>query len=140
MNYWYFKSEPNCWSWQQQVARKARGEPWDGVRNYQARNNMRAMQVDDLGLFYHSIGPKEFVGIVKVIRLAYPDHTAIDDPRWEMVNVAAVKELTKPVTLADMKANDRLEQMEFLRQGRLSVGPVTAAEFKEILRMSGTKL
>lgn len=139
MKYWYFKSEPNCWNWDEQLARGAKGEPWDGVRNYQARNNMRDMKKGDLGLFYHSVGPKEFVGVVKVIREARPD-TTTDDPRWEMVDVAAVQSFARPISLDEVKNHPDLAGMQFVKQGRLSVGPVEKKEFETILKLAGTKI
>ena len=98
MRYWLFKSEPDTWGWDDQVAKGDVGEEWDGVRNYQARNNMRAMELGDLGFFYHSNIGKEVVGIVEVCALAHPDSTT-DDPRWECVDIKAVRPLAKPVTL-----------------------------------------
>jgi predicted RNA-binding protein with PUA-like domain len=134
--FWLFKSEPDAFSWEQQKGRGKTGEPWTGVRNYLARNNMRAMKKGDLGFFYHSNIGKEVVGIVRVIKTAYPepgDETA----KWEIVDVEAVRDLPKPVTLADVKANPKLEKMSLVTCMRLSVQPVTADEWMEICRMGG---
>ena len=107
MAYWLFKSEPNTWSWDQQVAKGDAGEEWDGVRNYQARNNMREMKVGDLGFFYHSLSEKAVVGVVEVCAEAHPDSTT-DDERWECVDIKAIAPFPKPVTLSDVKAEPRL--------------------------------
>ncbi|MEX0971345.1 MAG: EVE domain-containing protein [Paracoccaceae bacterium] len=136
MNYWLFKSEPETWGWDAQVARGEAGEEWDGVRNYQARNNMRAMEPGDLGFFYHSIKEKRVVGVVKVIARAHPDSTT-DDPRWECVDIAAVGPFPKPVTLDDCKAEPRLANMVLVNNTRLSVQPVTATEWQIVCDMGG---
>ncbi|MGR3541846.1 MAG: EVE domain-containing protein [Hasllibacter sp.] len=136
MRYWLFKSEPSTWSWDQQVARGEDGEEWDGVRNYQARNFMREMEVGDRGFFYHSVGEKAVVGIVEVLAAAHPDSTT-DDPRWECVDIKAVEALPRPVTLADIKSREDLSEMALVRQSRLSVSPVTEAEWAAIRRMGG---
>ena len=135
MAYWLFKSEPGAWSWAQQVARGAKGEPWNGVRNYQANNNMKAMRKGDLGFFYHSVNEKSIVGIVEVIREHHPDPT---DPtgRFGLVTVRAVKPLPQPVSLAQIKAEPRLQEMALVRQSRLSVVPVSDAQWALILKMS----
>ncbi len=138
MAYWLFKSEPNTWSWDQQIAKGDAGEEWDGVRNYQARNNMREMKVGDKGFFYHSLKDKEIVGIVEVCAEAHPDSTT-DDERWECVDIKAIKPVPTPVTLAEIKANPKLEDMVLVNNSRLSVQPVTPAEWKEICRMGGVK-
>ena len=135
MRHWLFKSEPSVWSWDDQVARGAAGEPWDGVRNYQARNMMREMAVGDLGFFYHSQSEKAVVGTVRVIAEARPDPTT-DDPRWECVDIAAEAPLPAPVTLARIKAEPRLAEMALVRTSRLSVQPVTAAEWTLVMEMS----
>ncbi|MDO5613364.1 MAG: EVE domain-containing protein [Paracoccus sp. (in: a-proteobacteria)] len=137
MNYWLFKSEPDVFSWDDLVARGAAGEQWDGVRNYQARNNMRAMAVGDRGLFYHSNIGKEMVGIVEVCAEAHPDSTA-DDPKWECVDVRAVKPLSQPVSLDQAKTEPRLSDMVLVTNSRLSVQPVTEAEWAVIMDLSGT--
>lgn len=136
MQYWLLKSEPDEFSFDDLVAKGDAGEEWDGVRNYQARNNMRAMQIGDLGFFYHSNIGKEIVGIAEIIALAHPDSTT-DDPRWECVDLKAVKALPKPVTLADCKASEALADMVLVNNLRLSVQPVTAQEWKIILKMGG---
>jgi predicted RNA-binding protein with PUA-like domain len=136
MQYWLFKSEPDSWSWEKQKARGKAGQQWDGVRNYQARNNMRAMQVGDLGFFYHSNQGLEVVGIVEVCALAHHD-TTTDDERWECVDIRAVKDMPKPVGLDAIKANPKLADMVLVNNSRLSVQPVSAAEWKEVCRMGG---
>jgi predicted RNA-binding protein with PUA-like domain len=138
MAYWLFKSEPDAWSWDQQVAKGAAGEEWTGVRNYQARNNMRAMRVGDRGFFYHSNEGKEIVGIVEVIAEAHPDSTA-DDPKWDCVDVRAVKPLARPVTLEMAKADPRLKDMVLVNNTRLSVQPVTEAEWRVICELGGVE-
>jgi len=136
MAYWLFKSEPSVWSWDDQVAKGAEGEEWDGVRNYQARNFMREMAVGDRGFFYHSQSARAIVGIVEICRAAHPDSTT-DDPRWECVDVRAVEALAPPVTLAEIKAEPRLSEMVLVRNSRLSVQPVTDDEWRLILEMAG---
>ncbi|MEM9524113.1 MAG: EVE domain-containing protein [Pseudomonadota bacterium] len=134
MAYWLFKSEPSVWSWKDQVARGETGEEWDGVRNYQARNNMRAMRVGDRGFFYHSQSEKAVVGIVEVCAEAHPD-TTTDDDRWECVDVKAVTAMPVPVTLDMCKKEPRLAEMALLRNSRLSVQPVTDAEWAVICEL-----
>ncbi|MDZ5699242.1 EVE domain-containing protein [Chelativorans sp. M5D2P16] len=136
MAYWLFKSEPTSWSWEMQKKKGDKGEQWDGVRNYQARNNMRQMKVGDLGFFYHSVKETSVVGIVEVIALAHPDSTT-DDPRWECVDIRAVKDMPKPVSLNDIKANPKLHDMVLVNNSRLSVQPVSEAEWREVCRMGG---
>ncbi|MFC0244617.1 EVE domain-containing protein [Falsochrobactrum ovis] len=136
MNYWLFKSEPSTWSWEMQKARGEQGEEWDGVRNYQARNNMRAMQLGDRGFFYHSNEGLEVVGIVEVCALAHPDSTT-DDPRWECVDIKAICDMPKPVTLKEVKANPKLQNMALVTSMRLSVQPVREDEWIEVCRMGG---
>jgi len=136
MKYWLFKSEPSTWSWDQQLARGDAGEEWDGVRNYQARNNMRLMEVGDRGFFYHSQTQKAIVGTVEVIAEAHPDSTT-DDPRWECVDIRAISSLEKPVTLDVCKLDPRLQDMVLVKNSRLSVQPVTAAEWRVICEMGG---
>ena len=136
MAYWLFKSEPNTWSWDQQVAKGEEGEEWDGVRNYQARNHMRTMQIGDLGFFYHSMKQKSVVGIVEVCALCHPDSTT-DDPRWECVDIKAVRSVPDPVTLEMVKAEPRLADMVLVKNSRLSVQPVTEAEWKLVCEMGG---
>ena len=134
-NYWLFKSEPHVFSYDDLTAKGQKGVEWDGVRNYAARNNMRAMQVGDLGFFYHSNDGLDIVGIAEVCAPAHPDSTT-DDPRWECVDIRAFRPVPKPVTLAEIKANPKLQEMALVRLGRLSVQPVTAAEWKEVCRMA----
>lgn len=137
MAYWLFKSEPNTWSWDDQVAAGKAGTEWDGVRNYQARNQMREMKRGDRGLFYHSVGEKQVVGIVRVSKQVHPDSTD-DSGTWECVDVAAVKPLKSPVTLKDIKANPALAGMMLVTNSRLSVQPVSDEEWAIIMEMSGT--
>ena len=139
MAYWLFKSEPSTWSWQDQLNKGDVGEGWDGVRNYQASNNMKAMEVGDLGFFYHSVNEKQIVGIVDVIETYHPDPTDASG-RFGMVTVRAVKTVTKPVTLAEMKAEPALEDFALIRQSRLSVVPVDEAQWQLILKMADTVL
>ncbi len=136
MRYWLMKSEPSTWSWDDQVAAGDAGEEWDGVRNYQARNNMRAMAIGDRAFFYHSQKDKAVVGIVEVIAEAHPDSTT-DDPRWDCVDVRAVSPLKRAVTLDEIKADPRLSQMILARNPRLSVQPVTATEWRVIRELGG---
>lgn len=138
MNYWLFKSEPDTWSWDQQVAKGDAGEEWGGVRNYQARNNMRAMKIGDRGFFYHSNVGKEVVGIVEVCAESAPDSTT-DDPRWDCVHIRAIKPLVHPVTLEDCKVQPGLEKMVLANNTRLSVQPVTAEEWQIVCRMGGVE-
>ena len=135
-NFWLFKSEAETWSWAQQQARGAKGEPWTGVRNYQARNHMRAMKLGDLGFFYHSGGERCVVGIVKV---SSPLHADADDDtgKWECVDVTAVVALPSPVTLEDIKAEPELAEMVLVKNSRLSVQPVTVEEWQAVCVMAG---
>lgn len=133
MNYWLIKSEPFKYSWDTFV-NDGRGT-WDGVRNYQARNNLAAMREGDLALFYHSTEGKEIVGIAKVVREHYPDPT-VDDPRWVVVDFAPVQALPKPVTLAQIKADERLHNMALLKLSRLSVSPVRPEEFDVLVGLA----
>lgn len=135
MNYWLFKSEPSVFSFEALKAKGKAGTQWDGVRNYAARNNMKAMQIGDLGFFYHSNEGLNIVGIAEVCALAHPD-TTTDDPRWECVDIRAFKDVPKPVTLEQVKANPKLAEMALVRLGRLSVQPVKPAEWKEVCRMA----
>jgi len=137
MSYWLAKSEPSKFPWTQLVRDKR--TIWDGVRNFEARNNLRAMKKGDLVLFYHSNDGKEIVGIAKVVKEAYPDASA-DEGDWSAVDLAPHKALEKPVTLAQIKADKKLANMSLLRRSRLSVVPVTAAEFSHIVELSETKL
>jgi predicted RNA-binding protein with PUA-like domain len=132
--YWLFKTEPEVFSWEMLKARGKKGEPWDGVRNFQARKNMVEMKIGDLGFFYHTGEDKEIVGILKVSGLAHPDPKD-DTGVWKCVDVVALEALPKPVTLAAVKANPKLAVMVLTRNARLSVQPVTAAEWAEVCRM-----
>ncbi|NWG70683.1 MAG: EVE domain-containing protein [Parvularculaceae bacterium] len=136
MAYWLLKSEPSDWSWAEQVKKGARGAPWTGVRNPQARANMRAMKKGDLGFFYHTGDEKSVVGVVKVVKEAYADPA---DEAWPLVDVAAVEALARPVTLAAVKAEPKLAQMVLVRNSRLSVQPVTEAEWSSVRKMGGLK-
>ncbi|WP_431297814.1 EVE domain-containing protein [Tabrizicola sp. BL-A-41-H6] len=136
MNHWLLKSEPDEFGWDHLTAKGAAGEEWTGVRNYQARNNMRAMKVGDLGFFYHSNIGKEIVGIVEVCRESEPDSTA-DDLRWDCVRVRAVRPFMRAVTLEDCKVEPGLEAMVLVKNTRLSVQPVTPEEWKIVCRMGG---
>ncbi|OUD09724.1 ubiquinol-cytochrome C reductase [Marivivens niveibacter] len=136
MAYWLFKSEPDVWGWDHQVAKGDKGEEWNGVRNYQARNNMRAMKLGDQGFFYHSRSGLEIVGIVEICAESHPDSTT-DDERWDCVDVRAVKPLKRAVTLEQIKQDDRLKDMVLLKNSRLSVQPVTADEWKIICDLGG---
>ncbi|MEH6360222.1 MAG: EVE domain-containing protein [Amylibacter sp.] len=138
MAYWLFKSEPNTWGWDKQVAKGAAGEEWDGVRNYQARNFMRQMAVGDLGFFYHSVNEKRIVGIIEVSAECHADSTT-DDPRWECVDIRAVADMPDPVTLVQIKADPRLTDMILVRNSRLSVQPVTEREWQIICDLGGYK-
>ncbi|NNE52038.1 MAG: EVE domain-containing protein [Sulfitobacter sp.] len=138
MAYWLFKSEPNTWGWDDQVAKGDDGEEWDGVRNYQARNFMREMKIGDLGFFYHSMKEKSVVGIVKIIAEAHPDSTT-DDDRWECVDIKAVRPFKTPVSLDQIKADERLSNMVLVNNSRLSVQPVTEAEWRVVCDMGDTR-
>ncbi|MEL6119280.1 MAG: EVE domain-containing protein [Pseudomonadota bacterium] len=136
MQYWLFKSEPNTWSWDDQTNKGEVGEEWDGVRNYQARNFMRQMEIGDRGFFYHSMKEKSVVGIVEVIAKSHPDSTT-EDPRWDCVDIKAVAPVARPVTLDEIKADPRLGDMVLVKNSRLSVQPVTAAEWQIVCAMAG---
>jgi predicted RNA-binding protein with PUA-like domain len=133
---WLFKSEPETWSWAQQKAKGVGGEPWNGVRNFQAAGNMKAMKRGDSGFFYHSGLERRIVGIVEVIG-EYRLDPADPDGRFGLVTVKAVRDMPKPVTLMEIKANLKLAGMVLVRNSRLSVQPVTAEEWKTVCRMGG---
>jgi len=135
MAYWLVKSEPGTWSWDDQVKAKVTG--WDGVRNYQAANNMKAMALGDLCFFYHSVNEKQIVGIVEVSKLYRPDPSD-ESGRFGMVDVKAVKPFQRPVTLAEIKAEPRLKDLALVRQSRLSVLPVSREEWALICKMGQT--
>ena len=137
INYWLFKSEPSCWSWNMQMDKKT--TCWDGVRNYQASNNMKAMRVGDLGFFYHSISEKKIVGIVRVIKEYYPDHTDASG-RFGMVDVEAVTPVTRPLSLAEIKEDPRLSDLALIKQSRLSVLPVSKDHWTLLCALTETTL
>lgn len=136
MAYWLFKSEPDVFSFDDLVKKGKAGEEWTGVRNYQARNNMRAMKLGERGFFYHSNIGKAVVGVVEVCRGVHPDSTA-DNPTWECVDVRAVTAAAKPVTLDEIKVEKPLAKMVLVNNSRLSVQPVTAEEFAHICKLAG---
>jgi predicted RNA-binding protein with PUA-like domain len=138
MAYWLFKTEPETFSWEMQKKRGAKGEPWSGVRNFQAAKNMKAMAKGDLGFFYHSGDDREIVGIVEVISTYKPDPTD-ETGRFGLVDVKAVKDFAKPVTLPQAKADPALKDMVLVKFSRLSVQPVTAAEWKYVCKLGGVK-
>ncbi len=131
---WLFKSEPDVFGWPDQLALGATGGPWHGIRNYQARNNMRLMQVGDQGFFYHSNIGREIVGIVEVISPIHPDSTT-DDPRWDCVEVRGLRGLGRPVKLEQIKSDPRLANMVLVKNSRLSVQPVTADEWRIVCEL-----
>ncbi|WP_106207605.1 EVE domain-containing protein [Aliiruegeria haliotis] len=136
MAFWLFKSEPSTWSWDDQVAKGEEGEEWDGVRNYQARNNMRLMRAGDRGFFYHSQKEKAVVGIVEVCAESHQDSTT-EDARWDCVDIRAVAPLARPVTLAEIKEHPDLAEMALVKNTRLSVQPVSEAEWAIICELGG---
>jgi len=138
MAHWLFKSEPDAWSWDQQKKKGAKGEPWSGVRNHTAKQNMMKMKLGDLGFFYHSNEQKAVVGIVEVIGEYRPDPTD-EKGQFGLVIVKAVKDMPEPVTLAACKTNPKLKDMSLVTSFRLSVQPVTDSEWKEVCRMGGLK-
>jgi len=138
MAYWLFKSEPGAWSWNDQISAKNSTTTWDGVRNYQACNNMKAMKIGDLGFFYHSVSEKQIVGVVEVVKEYYPDHTD-ESGRFGMVDVKAVMPVETPVTLAEIKADPALQELALVRQSRLSVVPVDAKSWKLLCKKGGIK-
>ena len=136
MAYWLMKSEPDVFSWDDLVATGEKGEEWNGVRNYLARNNMRAMALGDRVFFYHSNIGLEIVGIAEVCALSHPDSTT-EDPRWDCVDIRAVQKLPVPVTLKQVKATEALSQMSLVTSMRLSVQPVTEEEWALVCQMGG---
>lgn len=139
MAYWLFKSEPGTWSWAQQKAKGKDGEEWTGVRNYQARNHMRAMKPGDKGLFYHSGGDKTVAGIVEVCKPAHKDLTAKEGD-WDCVDIRALMDVPQPVTLEAIKADRRLKDMVLVKNSRLSVQPVSTQEWTIVCELGGVKL
>jgi predicted RNA-binding protein with PUA-like domain len=138
MAHWLFKTEPEAWSWEQQKAKGAAGEPWSGVRNHQAANNMKAMKKGDRGFFYHSGAERRIVGVVEVIGEYRPDPTD-ETGRFGLVDVKAVADLPKPVTLEMAKQDPKLADMTLVKFSRLSVQPVSDSEWKHILKLGGAK-
>jgi predicted RNA-binding protein with PUA-like domain len=136
MAYWLVKSEPDAFSFEQQLEKGAKGEPWTGVRNFTAKQNLKLMKKGERAFFYHSNVGKEIVGIVEVIREAYPDPTD-ESGRFSAVDVKAVKRVPKPVTLAAIKAEPRLSEMALVKYSRLSVQPVTEREWRIVCEMGG---
>jgi predicted RNA-binding protein with PUA-like domain len=134
MNYWLVKSEPETYPWSQFL--KDGKTAWTGVRNFAARNNLRAMKSGERVFFYHSGGEKSVVGLARVVKEFYPDATA-DEGEWSCVDLAAEKPLSKPVTLVEIKADKILKEMVLAKQSRLSVSPVTGAQFKQLLKLAG---
>ena len=133
MKYWLLKSEPSAWSWDNQV--KEGASMWDGVRNYQARNNLKYMKRNDLCFFYHSVTEKSVIGIVKVVKEHYPDPTD-KTKRFVVVDVKAIRKLKKPVSLEQIKLNNKLKNIALVKQSRLSVMPIKEVEWNEIIKMS----
>ena len=133
MKYWLLKSEPDAWSWDNQV--KEGASMWDGVRNYQARNNLKEMKKNDLCFFYHSVTERSIVGIVKVVKEYYPDPTDKTD-RFVVVDVKAIKKLKNPVSLDQIKENNNLKDIALVKQSRLSVMPLKKTEWDIIIKMS----
>tara|TARA_B100001057_G_C22427416_1_gene786040 strand:+ start:137 stop:544 length:408 start_codon:yes stop_codon:yes gene_type:complete len=133
VKYWLLKSEPNAWSWANQV--KEGASMWDGVRNYQARNNLRKMKKNDLCFFYHSVKERSIVGIVKVVKEYYPDPTD-ETERFVVVDVKAIKKLKNPVSLDQIKENDKLKDIALVKQSRLSVMPLKKVEWDIVIEMS----
>jgi len=139
MAHWLIKSEPDTWSWDAQVKKGARGEVWSGIRNHQAKLCLMKMKKRDLALFYHSNVGKAAVGIVEIIREAYPDPTAKPGEPWVAVSIKAVEPLPKPVTLDDVRAEPKLKAMVLINNTRLSVQPVTETEWETVCKMGGLK-
>ena len=139
MNYWLFKSEPSSWSWNDQLKKGKKGEGWDGVRNYQASNNMKKMKIGDHGFFYHSVTEKSIVGVVEVVKEYHPDPTDKTN-RFGMVRVRALKSFPIPVTLSQIKENKKLREFQMLKQTRLSVVPVSQKEWNEICKIANLKI
>ncbi len=135
--FWLIKSEPNAWSWTDQL--KEGTSMWDGVRNYQARNNLMKMKKNDLSFFYHSVTEKAVVGIVKIVKEYYPDPTD-ESGKFVVVDVKAIKKLKKPVSLDNIKQSKKLKEIPLIKQSRLSVMPITPNEWEEILKISNNQL
>jgi len=139
MAYWLMKSEPGTWSWNDQVKKGAKGDAWTGVRNFQARANLQKMKKGDRAFFYHSGEEKAVVGVMDIVREAYPDPTDKKGEGWVVVDVKAVEPAKTPVTLAAIKGEPKLKEMVLVRNSRLSVQPVTADEWKLVCKMGGLK-
>ena len=137
MNYWLIKSEPDAWSWDDQVKKGAKGDAWTGVRNHAAKLNLMKMKKGDRAFFYHSGDDKAVVGIAEIIRESYPDPTAAPGEPWVVVDVKALRPMKTPVPLAAIKSEPALNDMTLIKQSRLSVQPVTAAEWNIVCRMGG---
>ena len=137
MAYWLMKSEPGSWSWDQQVAKGAKGEAWSGVRNHQAKLNLMKMKKGDRAFFYHSNEGKDIVGIIEVIREAHPDPTAKAGEPWVVVDVKALEPMPKPVSIDTIKTEPKLKAMVLINNTRLSVQPVTADEWQSVCKMGG---
>jgi predicted RNA-binding protein with PUA-like domain len=137
MAYWLMKSEPGSWSWDQQVAKGAKGEAWSGVRNHQAKLNLMKMKKGDRAFFYHSNIGKDIVGIIEIIREAHPDPTAKAGEPWVVVDVKALEPMPKPVSIDTIKTEPKLKTMVLINNTRLSVQPVTADEWKAVCKMGG---
>ena len=139
MAYWLLKSEPGTWSWDDQLKKGDEGEGWDGVRNYQASNNMKKMEIGDLAFFYHSVNEKSIVGIVSIIE-KYQDAPTDKTGRFGMVVVKAIKSFTKSVSLSEIKSNQKLQGISLIKQSRLSVMPITKEHWDIILEMGETSI
>ena len=139
MAYWLLKSEPGTWSWDDQLKKGDEGEGWDGVRNYQASNNMKKMEIGDLAFFYHSVNEKSIVGIVSIIE-KYQDDPTDKTGRFGMVVVKAIKSFTKSVSLSEIKSNQKLQEISLIKQSRLSVMPITQEHWNVILEMGETSI
>ena len=139
MAYWLLKSEPGIWSWDDQLKKGDEGEGWDGVRNYQASNNMKKMEIGDLAFFYHSVNEKSIVGIVSIIE-KYQDDPTDKTGRFGMVVVKAIKSFTKSVSLSEIKSNQKLQGISLIKQSRLSVMPITKEHWDIILEMGETSI
>ena len=139
MAYWLLKSEPGTWSWEDQIKKGDEGEGWDGVRNYQASNNMKRMEIGDLAFFYHSVSEKSIVGIVEIIEKYQPDPTDLSG-RFGMVVVKALKSFNRHVSLSDIKSNQDLQDISLVKQSRLSVMPIVEKHWEIILKMGKTAI
>jgi predicted RNA-binding protein with PUA-like domain len=137
MAYWLMKSEPEAWSWDQQVKAGSKGAEWTGVRNHTAKQNLMKMKKGDRAFFYHSVTEKRLAGVLEVVREAYPDPTDKEKKNWVAVDFKAVMPIEKSVTLADIKAEPRLKDLKLIRQSRLSVMPVSEGEWKLLCKMAG---